>query len=319
MVGTLCRRYFIGEHHVGGCDDLYALDRSGKLDALLDGLTGMRVGLVQLTSSDDPAKNLDQTTVLRPRGEHVPVQNSFLRQKSPIVFRRAGSIRNGFFSQEEADLTLDGLRHEARAHSVWLLIGSLGLKVAGGDGRFANRSFLIDPAGEIMARYDKIHMFDVDVSDTETYRESAGYAPGFDRAVVAKVRDTTVGLSICYDLRFPHLYRAFAKAGAEILTVPAAFSPGTGPAHWESLLRARAIENGCFVLAPAQCGQHDVSEGRPRRTHGHSLVVAPWGEILADGGDLPGVTLVDLNMAEVDDARRRVPSLRHDRPFEGPQ
>jgi predicted amidohydrolase len=277
----------------------------------------MRVGLVQLTSSDDPARNLVQTSAYVREASRAGAEFILTPEVTNCV-SSSRAHQETVLQQEEADITLDGLRHEARAQSVWLLIGSLGLKVSDGDGRFANRSFLIDPAGEIVARYDKIHMFDVDVSDTETYRESAGYAPG-DRAVVAKVKDTTVGLSICYDLRFPHLYRALAKSGAAILTVPAAFSPGTGPAHWESLLRARAIENGCFVLAPAQCGQHDVSEGRPRRTHGRSLAVAPWGEILADGGDLPGVTLVDLNMAEVDDARRRVPSLKHDRPFEGPQ
>ena len=273
--------------------------------------------MVQLTSSDDPARNLVQTSAYVREASRAGAEFILTPEVTNCV-SSSRAHQETVLQQEEADITLDGLRHEARAQSVWLLIGSLGLKVPDGDGRFANRSFLIDPAGQIVARYDKIHMFDVDVSDAETYRESAGYAPG-DMAVVAKVKDTTVGLSICYDLRFPHLYRALAKAGAAILTVPAAFSPGTGPAHWESLLRARAIENGCFVLAPAQCGQHDVSEGRSRRTHGRSLAVAPWGEILADGGDLPGVTLVDLNMAEVDDARRRVPSLKHDRPFEGPQ
>ena len=160
-------------------------------------------------------------------------------------------------------------------------------------------------------------MFDVQVTEQETFRESDGYRPG-DRAVVADTPWGGLGMTICYDVRFPTLYRALAQAGARVLTVPAAFSPVTGAAHWESLLRGRAIETGCFVLAPAQCGDHPVSRGRPRQTHGHSLVVAPWGEVLADGGKDPGVVLVDLDLSAVDDARGKVPSLTHDRPFSGP-
>ncbi len=144
-----------------------------------------------------------------------------------------------------------------------------------------------------------------------------GYRPG-DRAVLADTPLGKIGLTICYDMRFPKLYRDLAQAGAQILTLPAAFSPVTGAAHWESLLRARAIETGCYVLAPAQCGTHAATRGKTRSTHGHSLAVAPWGEVLADGGDTPGVTLVEIDLKEVDKARRRVPSLTHDRPFEGP-
>ena len=165
--------------------------------------------------------------------------------------------------------------------------------------------------------YDKIHMFDVNVSETEQYRESAGYRPG-DRAVLARTPFATLGLSVCYDLRFPHLYRTLAKAGADVLCIPAAFNDTTGAAHWEPLLRARAIENGCYVLAPAQCGSHAAHDGRPRRTHGHSLAVSPWGEVLADGGAGVGVTYVTLDRAEVARARGRVPSLSHDRSFGGP-
>jgi predicted amidohydrolase len=156
-------------------------------------------------------------------------------------------------------------------------------------------------------------MFDVEIDKTESYRESAGYRPG-TRAVVADTPFARIGMTICYDMRFAHLYRQLAQAGAQILTVPAAFSPVTGAAHWESLLRSRAIETGCFVLAPAQCGNH----GGKRRTHGHSLAVSPWGEVLADGGTRPGVTLVDFDLSEVDKSRRRVPSLTHDREFESP-
>jgi predicted amidohydrolase len=160
-------------------------------------------------------------------------------------------------------------------------------------------------------------MFDVTVSETETYRESAGYRPG-DRAVVADTPFGRVGLTICYDLRFPALYRALAQAGAQILTVPSAFTPATGAAHWEALLRARAIECGAYVLAPAQCGTHAATAGRPRKTWGHSLAVGPWGEVLADGGDMPGVTVVDLDNEAVKTARARIPALAHDHPFTGP-
>jgi len=188
---------------------------------------------------------------------------------------------------------------------------------ADADGRFANRSFLIGPDGEIAARYDKIHMFDVNVSATEVYRESEGYRPG-GKAVLAGTPLGRIGMTVCYDLRFPALYRRLAQAGAQILTVPAAFNHITGAAHWEVLLRARAIETGCFVLAPAQTGFHPESNGKGRRTHGHSLAVAPWGEVIADGGTEPGVTMVDIELARVDEARNRVPSLRHDRGFDGP-
>ena len=219
----------------------------------------------------------------------------------------------------ERALSNAALRACARAAEagVWLLIGSLALKTDDPDGRFANRSFLIGPDGGIVARYDKIHMFDVDVSPEETYRESDGFRPG-DRAVVADMPLGKLGMTICYDVRFPHLHRALAQAGATILTVPAAFSYVTGAAHWEVLLRARAIETGCFVLAPAQTGTHAATSGRTRQTHGHSMVVAPWGEVLADGGVEPGIVMVDLDPDAVAQARRRVPSLRHDRAFDGP-
>jgi deaminated glutathione amidase len=218
---------------------------------------------------------------------------------------------------ETEDETLAALRDAAAQAGIWLMIGSLGMLTTDADGRFANRSFLIGPDGAIAARYDKIHMFDVNVSETEIYRESAGYRPG-GQAVLVEAPFGKIGMTVCYDLRFPHLYRRLAQAGAEILTVPAAFNHVTGVAHWEVLLRARAIETGCFVLAPAQTGFHPEQNGKGRRTHGHSLVVAPWGEVLADGGTEPGVTFVDLELSQVAKARLRVPSLTHDRPFGGP-
>ena len=215
------------------------------------------------------------------------------------------------------DITLAALRADAKQHGIWLLIGSLALKTDDPDGRFANRSFLIDPAGEIAGWYDKIHMFDVQVSQTEIYRESDGYRPGTHSACVPTPFGS-VGMTVCYDLRFPYLYRALAQAGATILTVPAAFSQVTGAAHWEVLLRARAIETGCYLLAPAQTGTHDCQNGRPRRTFGHSLAVAPWGEVLTDAGTEACVTFVDLDTNAVNEARRKVPSLTHDRKFDGP-
>ncbi|WP_119461304.1 carbon-nitrogen hydrolase family protein [Rhodospirillaceae bacterium SYSU D60014] len=194
---------------------------------------------------------------------------------------------------------------------AWLLIGSLTIRLE--DGRCANRSFLLDDAGRIAARYDKIHMFDVDLAGGERYRESASFRPGGE-AVVADTPWGRVGLSVCYDLRFAHLYRALAQAGADFLTVPAAFTRPTGQAHWHVLLRARAIETGCFVFAPAQCGEH--AEGR--KTYGHSLIVAPWGEILAEGGEEPGLILAEIDPAKTEEARRMVPALSHDRPFTVP-
>jgi predicted amidohydrolase len=180
--------------------------------------------------------------------------------------------------------------------------------------RLANRSFLIDPAGQIKARYDKIHMFDVDLAGGESYRESATYRPG-DRAVLANLPWGTLGMTICYDMRFPQLYRTLAQAGAMFITVPSAFTRPTGQAHWHVLLRARAIETGCFIIAPAQCGEH--AEGR--KTYGHSLIVSPWGEVLADGGEQVGISLVEIDATKVREARGMVPALDHDRAFAGPK
>ncbi|MEM9476619.1 MAG: carbon-nitrogen hydrolase family protein [Pseudomonadota bacterium] len=276
----------------------------------------MRVGLVQLTSSDDPVENLAVVTG-HVRAAAADGAQFVLTPEVTNCVSTSRTHQNTVLDPEETDPMLAGLRALAAETGIWLLIGSLALKTDDPDGRFANRSFLIAPSGDIAARYDKIHMFDVDVTAEETYRESDGFRPG-NQAVVTDVAGTAIGLSVCYDVRFPHLYRALAQAGAQILTVPAAFSHVTGAAHWEPLLRARAIESGAFVLAPAQCGTHSAQRGAKRRTHGHSLAVAPWGEVLADGGTAPGVSLVDLPLDAVDDSRRRVPSLLHDRPFQGP-
>ncbi|WP_225027931.1 carbon-nitrogen hydrolase family protein [Xinfangfangia pollutisoli] len=276
----------------------------------------MRAALLQLNVSDDPAANLAATLALVDRA--VAGGAGFVL--TPEMTNGLSSSRDhqrAVYRPEDQDETLAALRAAAAKAGIWLLIGSLGLTTADADGRFANRSFLIAPDGTIAARYDKIHMFDVNVSDTEIYRESAGYRPG-GQAVLAETPFAKIGMSVCYDLRFPHLYRRLAKAGAQILTVPAAFNHITGAAHWEVLLRARAIETGCFVLAPAQTGFHAEAHGKGRRTHGHALAVAPWGEVLADAGTEPGVTFVDLDLSQVDRARGRVPSIDHDRAIEGP-
>ena len=276
----------------------------------------MRVGLVQLTVGDDPAANLTQT-LQHLRAAAAGGAGFVLTPECTNMLSSDRAHQRSHLRHEAEDETLATLRAEAQALGVWLLIGSLGLLTQDAGGRFANRSFLIAPSGEIAARYDKIHMFDVDVSETEVYRESAGYRPG-SAAVLAETPFAKIGLSVCYDLRFAQLFRRLAQAGAQILTVPAAFNHITGAAHWHVLLRARAIETGCFVLAPAQTGFHPETHGKGRNTYGHSLVVAPWGEVLADGGTETGVTFADLDLTQVAKARGRVPSLRHDREFTGP-
>ena len=276
----------------------------------------MRAGLVQLNVCDDPAVNLP-ATLDHIRAAVAGGAGFVLTPECTNLLSSNRAHQRATLRLEAEDPTLAALRDQAARSGVWLLIGSLGLLTEDADGRFANRSFLIGPAGQIVARYDKIHMFDVNVSEAEVYRESAAYRPG-SHAVLADAGFAMIGMTVCYDLRFAHLYRRLAQSGAQILTVPAAFNHLTGQAHWETLLRARAIETGCFVLAPAQTGFHPEAAGKGRRTHGHSLAIAPWGEILADAGTEPGVTLVDLDLSQVAQARARIPSLLHDRAFDGP-
>jgi predicted amidohydrolase len=281
---------------------------------MTDGVT--RCALIQMRSSDDPERNLSGLL----EEIAVAVQGGAGFVLTPEVTNCVSASRTRqeqVLSREENDASLPALCDAARAHGIWLLIGSLALKTDDADGRFANRSFLVNPEGAIVARYDKIHMFDVEVSAEETYRESAGYRPG-GRAVLADAPFGPVGLTICYDIRFPALYQALARAGARVLTVPSAFSPVTGAAHWEPLLRARAIETGCWVLAPAQTGLHEAARGRQRRTYGRSLAVSPWGEVVVDAGTEPGVHFFDMDARAVEDARRRVPSLSHVRAFDDP-
>lgn len=276
----------------------------------------MRAALLQLTSSDDPTTNT--ATTLELINEAAVSGADFIL--TPEVTNCVSLNRERQFEvlrTEAEDKTLAAFQAAAAVHSIWLLIGSLALKTQDSDGRFANRSLLISPDGEIAARYDKMHMFDVQVSDTERYLESRGYRPG-ETPIVADTPLGCIGMTICYDLRFPQLYRQLTQMGAEILTVPSAFSVPTGRAHWEVLLRARAIETGSFVLAPAQTGTHPATSGKRRRTYGHSLAVAPWGEVILDAGERSGVSYVDLDLAEVKNARRRIPSLQSVRNFQGP-
>ena len=270
----------------------------------------IKVACIQLRSSDDMQSNLRETSALIRRA-HADGARFILTPENTCLMAPDGGAKLEKSFAESADPTLPSFCALANELDTWLLIGSLAIKVS--DTKTANRSFLIGPDGRIAARYDKIHLFDVNLPSGESYRESNTVAPG-DDAVVVNLPWARVGLSVCYDLRFPQLYRTLAKAGAEILTVPSAFTETTGKAHWHILLRARAIENACFVIAPAQGGEH----ANGRRTYGHSLIVGPWGDIIAEGGVDPGIVAAELDLDEVGAARGRVPALNHDRPYSPP-
>jgi len=275
-------------------------------------MTDLRIACVQLTSTTRIADNIAfSETLIREAAERGAQLVGLPEVVNLMQVKRQPALAEAH--PEASEPALAAYRDLARELGIWLHVGSLVVKLED-DTRFANRSFLIDSSGEIVVRYDKIHMFDVDLAGGESYRESEGFRPG-EKAVVADTPWCRYGLSICYDVRFAHLYRALAQAGAELIAVPAAFTRKTGQAHWHTLIRARAIENGCFVMAPAQCGDHDDG----RQTFGHSLIVAPWGEVLADGGEAPGVIMADIDLAKAAQARGMVPSLRHDRPYDKPQ
>lgn len=273
----------------------------------------MRVALVQLNGGDDPVSNLAATELLVRQAAASGAEFVLTPEMTNILTFDRDWARQ-VVRAEADDPTLARLRLVALECRIWLLIGSLAVRSEQAHGRFANRSFLIGPDGEIAARYDKIHMFDVDLGGGESYRESSGYRPG-EQAVAVDTTFGRIGMSICYDLRFPQLYRLLAQAGAQILTVPATFTVPTGTAHWHVLLRARAIETGSYVLAPAQCGTNEATHGRSRQTYGHSLVVAPWGEVLADGGDTSGLVFAEIDLDAVRVARGKIPALAHDRPL----
>ena len=267
-----------------------------------------KAALIQMRSGLNPAANLE--AAVRMIGEAKSAGADYVQ--TPEMTNIMELKRERLFAtvvEEAADTSLATLRELARKLGIFVHIGSLAIKLM--PEKAANRSFLIDPKGEIAARYDKIHMFDVDLAGGESYRESRNYRPG-EQAVLSDLPWGRLGLTVCYDLRFPALYRALAEAGATMLAIPSAFTRQTGEAHWHVLNRARAIENGCFVFAAAQGGQHENG----RETYGHSLIVDPWGRILAEGGAEPGVALAEIDLAEVSKARARIPSLQHGRRFE---
>ncbi|MEM6375402.1 MAG: carbon-nitrogen hydrolase family protein [Pseudomonadota bacterium] len=277
----------------------------------------MKAALLQLNGTDDPGSNLIASQALFDQAVSAGAEFILTPEVTNCVSMDR-THQSRVLTTEQQDATLAALRARAAQGSVWLLIGSLAVKTDDPDGRFANRSFLIDPTGDLVARYDKIHMFDVDVSDSESYRESAGYRPG-ERAIFHKMPGFTLGMTICYDLRFPHLFRDLAHSGAEVITVPSAFSTVTGAAHWETLLRARAIETGAYILAPAQTGHHQKAQGYGRETYGHSLAIDPWGNILTDAGSPPGVSLIDINIGAVAEARARIPAWQVSKSFGVPE
>jgi predicted amidohydrolase len=266
-----------------------------------------KAALVQLCSGRDVAKNIaaasDLIRAAAAEGAdyiQTPENTQLMELEKPRLMAE--------LQPEKGNVALDAFSSLARDLKRWLHIGSIGVKCE--DGRIANRSFLFSPDGRIAARYDKIHMFDVNLGKGESYRESETYQPGAE-AVVADLPWGPLGMTICYDLRFPALHRALAQAGAHFLSSPAAFTRITGEAHWNILLSARAIEAQCFVLAAAQGGRHENG----RETFGHSLIIAPWGEILAEAGTDPCVVSAEIDLARLHEARRRVPSLTHDRAF----
>src|SRR5690348_11922630 len=266
---------------------------------------------LQLNSGRDIAPNIAAAADLVRRARDAGAELIMTPEVSDMIEPKR-ALRLDKARPESDHPMLAAWRALARETGAHLLLGSIMLREAGAE-RLLNRSFLIEPDGAIRARYDKIHMFDVDLPGGESYRESAVFQPG-DRAVLAPLPWGTLGMSVCYDLRFPQLYRALAQGGADFLSVPSAFTVPTGRAHWHVLMRARAIETGCFVFAPAQWGEH--AEGR--KTYGHSLIVAPWGEVIAEAEDGVGFITATIDPAKIAEARRAVPSLRHDRAFTAP-
>jgi len=266
------------------------------------------VGLVQMRSGLSPAANLETATGLIEAAKASGADYVLTPEMTNILALQRERLFAAIVAEED-DQSLARFRELARRLGIYLHVGSLAIKVS--PDRAANRSFLIDRAGEIVGRYDKIHMFDVDLAGGESYRESRNFRPG-EAAVVADLPWGRLGFSICYDLRFPALYRALADASSSFIAIPSAFTKQTGEAHWHVLIRARAIENGCFVFAAAQGGLHENG----RETFGHSLIVDPWGRILAEGGIEPGVIMGKIDLAEVAAARGKIPSLQHGRRFE---
>ena len=267
-----------------------------------------KAAMIQMRSGLAPAANIE--AAVRMIGEAKSAGADYVQ--TPEMTNILAARREQLFAaivEEQSDAALAALRELARQLGIYIHVGSLAIKIS--PERAANRGFLIDRTGEIAARYDKIHMFDVDLGNGESYRESNNYRAG-EAGVLADLPWGRLGVTICYDLRFPALYRALAEAGATMLAIPSAFTQKTGEAHWHVLNRARAIENGCYVFAAAQGGKHENG----RETFGHSLIVDPWGRVLAEGGSEPGVVMAEIDPAEIAKARGRIPSLEHGRRFE---
>jgi len=266
----------------------------------------VRIALVQSNSGIDPKANAERLVAAIEEAAWGGAAMAFTPEMSGLLDRNseraAGNVR-----EEQDDIVLAACREAAEANAIWLHLGSLAVLTEGG--QFANRGFVIDPRGEVRARYDKIHLFDVDLPTGESWRESAIYRPGEEAVIVEGTPVGTLGLAICYDLRFPALFARLAEAGADVIAVPAAFTVPTGRAHWQVLLRARAIEAGLFVVAAAQSGSHEDG----RQTYGHSLVVDPWGDVMLDMGEGTGVGFADIDLARITDVRRRIPALNHRR------
>lgn len=267
----------------------------------------MQVACVQMCSGRDVDRNIASVSAQIRQAAAEGADLVATPEVTNLMEEDNASLR-ALIDHYSTDRSVSAFSDLARELEIDLLIGSLALK---GDGdKLVNRSMLFNRQGELAAYYDKIHMFDVDLGGGESYRESANYSAG-DRAVLASVGGATLGMSICYDVRFAALYRKLARAGAQILSVPAAFTVPSGKAHWHVLLRARAIETGCFVIAPAQCGHHENG----RDTYGHSLIINPWGEIVGEAGTEPGIIQASIDIPEVARARNRIPALQHDREF----
>jgi len=272
---------------------------------------------VQFTAGPDPEPNVAIVSDLVRRARDAGAD--FITTPEASNFIENGQKRREKARRETDDLFLAAMRELARETGAWLLVGSLvidptGEPGAGDETRLANRSFLLDSNGSTVAKYDKIHLFDIDLPNGESIRESNAYRPGH-RTVIAETPWGKLGMTVCYDVRFPHLYRMLAQSGADFLSVPSVFTVPTGKAHWEVLLRSRAIENGAFIFAPAQTGEHTGG----RKSYGHSLIVDPWGEVLAEGGEGVGIITARIDPARVAKVRGNLPSLRHDRDFTPPE
>jgi predicted amidohydrolase len=267
----------------------------------------LKAACVQLNARSDLESNLVTASTLVREAAAQGAQFIALPEYA-VLLDGSGRVMREHSAEESAHIALPAFQSLARETQAWLLVGSLTVKLA--DERMANRSYLISAQGRIIARYDKVHMFDVTLPGGKVIRESSAYSPG-ESAVVAATPWGMLGMSVCYDLRFPNLYRALAKAGAVMLVVPSSFQRETGPAHWQTLLRARAIENAAWVIAPAMCGDH----ANGRSTYGHSLIVDPWGRVVAELGDQPGVVLAEIDIGEAAKIRAMLPSLEHDREF----